>query len=266
VGCALVLVSETVAAGSAQAAPERADPRMRHGADCQLCFQGASGLELAVPLWVPFVGLEGQSTADDGSTEFATLDTQLQFAIVAEARLRFGPVGVALSANGVSLGAPVVQNETGEVLGEVNLDAYFGRLELNWYTPPYRLGLGKRPPLLAIWPYMGARYAVLSGSGLNADETLTLEGEYSWGEPLFGVEFLLDLRRGWLFRLKGDVGGFTLGSEISVWGSAELQYAVANWLNFHVGWILYGARLEVDGVRAEFTLQGPAVGFGLPLF
>jgi hypothetical protein len=62
-----------------------------------------------------------------------------------------------------------VHAETGEVLGTIDLDAYFGRATFNWNTPPYHLGLGKRPPLLAIWPYMGARYALFSGSGSSSD-------------------------------------------------------------------------------------------------
>jgi hypothetical protein len=261
---ALGLVALTTSA--ARAETEKVDPRTRHGADCQLCFEGASGVELAVPVWLPLVGVEGHKTEADGSTQDIAVDRELEFAIVAQLSTRFGLVGFGLSANGVSLGSQVVRAGTGEVLGEVDLDAYFGRATLNWHTPPFHLGLGKRPPLLAIWPYQGARYALFSGSGSTPDRSLVLEGKNSWGEPLFGIEFLLDMRRGWLFKVGGDVGGFSVGSEISVWATAEAQYAVTNWLNFHIGWLFYSTRFDVEGSEVELTLQGPGAGFGLPLF
>lgn len=118
----------------------------------------------------------------------------------------------------------------------------------------------------SIWPYLGARYAVFSGSSSTPDQTLMLEGTHRWGEPLFGIEFLLDLRRGWLFKVGGDVGGFSVGSEISVCATAEAQYAVTNWLNFHIGWLFYRTRFDIDGTEAQITLQEPGAGFGLPLF
>jgi hypothetical protein len=255
-------------AGTARAETKKVDPRTRHGADCQLCYEGASGLELAVPLWIPLVGLEGHSANDDpdAPAQNVAFDPQIEFAIVAEFSLRLGPVGVGFSANGVSLGSQVIEADTGETLGTVDLDAYFGRVTLDWYTPPYRLGLGKRPPLLAIWPYMGARYALFSGSGSSTDQTLMLDGKQSWGEPLFGIQFLLDLRRGWLFGVGGDVGGFSVGSEIAVWVNAEVQYALTNWLNFHFGWVFYSTRYETNGGDVVLTLQGPGAGFGIPLF
>jgi hypothetical protein len=255
-------------AGPLRAEEQTVDPRTRHGADCQLCYEGASGLELAIPLWIPLVGLEGHTAKGDpeAPAQNIAFDPQIEFAIVAEFALRLGPVGVGFSANGVSLGSQVVEADTGEDLGSVDLDAYFGRVTLDWYTPPYRLGLGKRPPLLAIWPYMGARYALFSGSGSKTDQTLMLEGKQSWGEPLFGIQFLLDLRRGWLFRVRGDVGGFSVGSEIAVWANAELQYAVTDWLNFHFGWVFYSTRFETNGGEVVLTLQGPGAGFGVPLF
>ena len=61
---------------------------MRHGADCQLCFEGASGMEIAVPLWLPIVGLEGHATQGEDGPQSIRLEPQLEFAIVAEMRLR----------------------------------------------------------------------------------------------------------------------------------------------------------------------------------
>jgi len=240
--------------------------RATQGADCQLCYEGASGLELAVPLWLPVVGVEGNGTEGDGTKQRITFDSQLEFAIVAEAKLRFGPVGLALSANGLSLGSQIVRSETGQSLGNVALGAYFGRATLNWYTPPYRFAKGARTELLAIWPYLGARYALLTGSGSNPDGKLLLEGTTTWGEPLFGAEVLIDLRRGWLFEISGDVGGFSVGTEISGWAAVRAQYAVADWLNLNVGWTLYYARFELNEGSAALLLQGPGIGFGIPLF
>jgi hypothetical protein len=257
----LALASESARAAERPAEPPR-EPT-RHGADCQLCFEGASGMELAVPLWLPIVGLEGLS---EGGGQTIKFEPQLEFAIVAEARLRLGLIGISASANGVSLGSQVVHSATGETLGTVELDAYFGRATLDFRPPPYRLAAGARSVLVALWPYMGARYALLAGTGSTHDGSLIFDGETSWIEPLYGLEIPIDLRRGWLFRIRGDVGGFGLGSELSLWGAAEAQYAVTDWLNFHVGYTVYYSRFPYAQGDAKLLLQGPGAGFGLPLF
>jgi hypothetical protein len=41
---------------------------------------------------------------------------------------------------------------------------------------------------------------------------------------------------------------------------------VTDWLNFHIGWLYYRTRFEIEGAEAELTLQGPGAGFGVPLF
>lgn len=253
-------------ARTAVGADENASKYRTHGADCQLCYEGAAGLELAVPLWVPLVGIEGVENEGTDFEQEVTADPQLEFALVLDARSRFGPVGVGLSAYGASLGSQLVHSGTGESLGKVRLDAYFGHATFDYYTPPYRFGLGRRPPLFAIWPFMGARYVVLSGEGSDPDQTLLFEGTKRWGEPLFGMRFLLDLRRGWLLTVIGDVGGFNVGSEISFRASAEVQYAVADWLNFRAGWLLFYARFPLEESDAELLMQGPGLGFGIPLF
>ena len=253
-----------LAFGSAAAEPEK--KLARKGADCQLCFEGASGMEIAVPLWLPIVGLEGQSTRLDGEIQEIKLVPQLEFAIVAEMRLRLGLIGFSVSANGVSLGSQVVHSTTDEQLGTVELDAYFGRATLDFRPPPYMFTAGSRSVLIALWPYMGARYALIAGAGSTHDGTLLFDGDTSWVEPLYGLEIPIDLRRGWLFKVRGDVGGFGLGSELSIWGAAEAQYAVTDWLNFHVGYTVYYSRFPYRDASAKLLLQGPGAGFGLPLF
>lgn len=254
---------KTREAERAQAAAARKAARS-HGSDCQLCYDGASGLELAIPLWLPLVGIEGEITEGD-ETQSVTFKPHLEFAIVAELRLRLGPVGVGLTANGVSLGTQVVESGTGHTLGTVDLAAYFGRATLDWYIPPIKFADGPRTELLAIWPYMGGRYALLSGHG-STSEALLFDGKTSWGEPLVGCDFLLDLRRGWLFKVGGDLGGFSVGTELSVTTTFEARYAVTDWLNFRMGWRLYYARFPLGDSTATLLLQGPGAGFGIPLF
>jgi len=255
---------KTKKAERARAAAERKAARS-HGADCQLCYDGASGLELAIPLWLPVVGMTGKAGEGDESQQ-VTFKPHLEFAIVAELRLRLGPVGVGLSANGASLGTQVVEKGTGEPLGTVDLSAYFGRATLDWYIPPIHFAGGHRTELLAIWPYLGARYALLSGHGSQSNGTLLFDGQTSWGEPLLGCDVLLDLRRGWLFKFGADLGGFSIGTELSVTGIAEARYAVTDWLNFRMGWRLYYARFPLGDNVATMLLQGPGAGFGIPLF
>jgi hypothetical protein len=96
---------------------------------------------------------------------------------------------------------------------------------------------------------------------------MVLDGKTSWGEPLFGMKMLLDMRRGWLFGIEGDVGGFGVGSEISGWVNAKVQYAITDWWNLWLGWVLYYSRFAPnDASEFELMLQGPGIGLGIPLF
>lgn len=258
------LLAVTLVAASAEAQKKRGE---EHSADCQVCWEGASGIELAVPLWLPVVGLDGQGKTDDGTTQRLTYDPELQFAFIAQLRWRIGPVGIDLTVNGGGLGTQIIRSQEGEPLGEVDLAAFFGKAAFNLYTPAYRVGQGSRASRLAIWPYLGLRYALLSGKGAAADQSMVLDGKTSWGEPLFGVKMLLDMRRGWLFGVEGDVGGFGVGSEISGWVNAKVQYAITDWWNLWLGWVLYYSRFAPnDSSEFELMLQGPGIGLGIPLF
>lgn len=264
VTASLLAAALLVAVSEAASKPRRAD---EHGADCQICSEGASGIELTVPLWLPFVGLGGEAKDDDGNTQHLSYDPELQFAFMAQLRLRLGPIGIDFTGNGGGFGTQVIHSDEGDVLGELDLHGYFGKLVLNWHTPPYRLGYGRRASRLALWPYLGVRYAWLNGSGSTSDDRFALQGDTTWGEPVFGMKTLLDLRRGWLLGVEGDVGGFNVGTELSVWVNARVQYAMTDWWHLWVGWVVYYARLSTDDTRSvELVLQGPGLGIGFSLF
>ena len=75
-----------------------------------------------------------------------------------------------------------------------------------------------------------------------------------------------DLRLGGGRPVGGDLGGFGIGTEISVTSTIEARYAVTDWLNFRMGWRLYYTRFPLGDNVATMLLQGPGAGFGIPLF
>jgi len=79
----------------------------------------------------------------------------------------------------------------------------------------------------------------------------------SWGDPLFGGRYHIDLPSGFLpngFALTayGDVGGFDLGAHTDWQLIGTVDYTPAPWINLHLGY---------RSLNFSYTASGGAVGF-----
>ena len=100
-------------------------------------------------------------------------------------------------------------------------------------------------------------------------ENLVFEGSYPWGEPMIGAEWIIDPYVPWSFRFTADMGGFGLGSDISVWTQAQATYHFNSWLSLQSGWSMFyvktsSAKNYVES--AEFIAHGPTLALQLSLF
>lgn len=63
----------------------------------------------------------------------------------------------------------------------------------------------------------GARYTDLDVTlSLAAPISLVIDGDQSWVDPFFGARWIKPLGEDWQFHLRGDIGGFGVGSD-AVW-------------------------------------------------
>jgi hypothetical protein len=67
-----------------------------------------------------------------------------------------------------------------------------------------------------------------------------------------------------------DVGGFTVGSDLAFWASANVEFMIAKWFSVWVGWqhyqVLFQRTTSHGPTSLEFVLTGPSAGFGFHVF
>lgn len=112
----------------------------------------------------------------------------------------------------------------------------------------------------AVDVFLGGRY-------WNIDGDLEQIGEFndSWVDPIVGARYLTSLSRRWVFDVRGDVGGFGVGSDFTWDALAEFGYRTSCRGTLLLGYSLLGVDRETGSGANEFkydvTFSGPVVGF-----
>lgn len=86
----------------------------------------------------------------------------------------------------------------------------------------------------------------------------------SWIDPLLGLQYNLPVGSAWRFNLRGDVGGFGVGSDLSYHVLANFRWQASDRFGVLLGYRLIGFDYE-DGKGRHYqhydlTEQGPLVG------
>lgn len=138
----------------------------------------------------------------------------------------------------------------------------------------YQLGrwpLGKNGGMaLALDVLGGGRYWYLSGD-LDAYVPLAhlsvnKSGRKDWIDPFVGLRLRLNLTKDLLLVLRGDVGGFGVGSEFTWNASAVLAYNISRVVSVGLGYRALGVDYESGSGSSKFkydvTMYGPLIGVG----
>jgi len=120
-------------------------------------------------------------------------------------------------------------------------------------TPVFTLLVGGR------WVDMTAEISVLDGlQGHHA------EASKSWLDPLVGVHAFVPLSQRWWLGLRGDVGGFGVGSELSWQAYADIGWQVSDLvaiiLGYHALDIDYEGGTGIQTAELDLMLSGPQLG------
>jgi hypothetical protein len=91
----------------------------------------------------------------------------------------------------------------------------------------------------------------------------------SWVDPLIGLQYNVPFAGNWRFNLRGDIGGFGIGSDLSYQVLTNFRWQASDTLGVFFGYRLIAFDYE-DGKkgnrnyqRFDLTEQGPLVGLSL---
>ena len=110
----------------------------------------------------------------------------------------------------------------------------------------------------------GARYNNISGElrgpfGRNPTST------QQWWDPIVGVNLSLPLGKYFSFNVRGDVGGFGVGSDLTWQAFPHFGWRFAKWASLEAGYRWLGVDYETgsgaDRFKYDMVIQGPQLGF-----
>jgi hypothetical protein len=88
-----------------------------------------------------------------------------------------------------------------------------------------------------------------------------------WIDPLVGLEYRIPFRDRWTFSLRGDVGGFGVGSDLTLHGWAKLVRQNTDAFSWYFGYRYIGYDYEtgsgIDRQRYDLQQHGPGIGIAL---
>jgi hypothetical protein len=180
--------------------------------------------------------------------------------------------GLFLDATYLKLSADEIG--TSQTLGPVNVDINLGEWLVE-FGGLYQLGkwpLGKNEErALSLQALGGGRYwnlnmrldasTLLPGVGRNADKTK------DWVDPFIGARVLVDLTEKLSLAVRGDIGGFGVGSQFSWNASAIFGYHFSPMISAWLGYKALGVDYETGSLHRKFefdvTMFGPIMGLGI---
>jgi hypothetical protein len=184
----------------------------------------------------------------------ASADLDMSFGDIME-NLEFGFMGAfRMQLAGWSLGTDVIYvglGSSGEQ-GRAELDVDQWMVELSG-------GYAVRPFFTLI---AGARYNSLANRLFFPASESEFKATEDWVDPLVGGRLSLPLGGEWNAHLRGDVGGFGIGSELAWQVIPYVEWMPSDRLSALLGYRVIGIdyQNEDTGFKYDMTISGPALG------
>lgn len=208
--------------------------------------------------------------AIDGETQIGDLVVPVDMSIsdVFDA-LEFGAMGAYRADNGtwsftvdttfMGLGGTAA-TERGIVTGDVDIDQF---------TLMGTVGRRLTPNLEALFSLsyfdLSADLDVVIRNALTQEETVRKAStDASWVDPLIGLQYNVPIGEDWRFNLRGDIGGFGIGSDFAYQVLANFRWQANERFGVVFGYRLIGFDYEdghdADYERFDLIEQGPLAG------
>lgn len=112
----------------------------------------------------------------------------------------------------------------------------------------------------------GARWVDM-GAGLRYDGTLVDDGAdvgKKWIDPLIGVHAFVPLSEKWWLGLRGDIGGFGVGTEFAWQAYADIGFRASHLVSIVLGYRALDLDYEdgsgLDYINLDLLISGPQLG------
>jgi hypothetical protein len=218
--------------------------------------------------------LDGDLTVD-GQTVSADLsfgdilDNFDVFGLSARVVARKGKWGIILDVATISLETDVTLQTPTPVSSGIDVDVTDTVVDLGVSYRAVETVFAGKP--LWIEPIAGGRYHYLKQDiGINVNVPgvggpgTTLGGDEDWVEPFVGMLMGLSLTQKFSFLLRGDIGGFTAGSDLTWNALAAIDYRFSQLASLKLGYRVQGVDYDTGSGATRFgediTLNGPMVG------
>ncbi len=260
------------ASGSKEKAPSLADEASLH-------------VEIAPYIWMTSyngtTGIKGFTTKIDKSFIEILDDSDTVFGLMGAIDLQYGRF--VCQVNGAWTTATFSQESTqvaaGDLASSIDVNSVWAEMLGGWRfldAPLDEAPISKR--YATVDGFVGARFtwldvdttvstntniALPDGGILPAGASRSISDSESWVDPFVGVRFGIDLTESWSFLVRGDIGGFGVGSDFSWQAIAAIGYRwhFDNWsMALFAGYRALYADYENGGFTWDMTTHGPLLG------
>lgn len=212
--------------------------------------------ELAPYFWG--AGMDGvagvANVVADVDVSFGDILENLQFGFMGAYRGSRGPYSVAFDGIYMDLGA-TKRGPGGLLKGDVGLQQYAAELDFGY-------ALSESFELFA-----GLRYNRLSSDVKTSGpqgQLLSASLDESWVDPVIGARYTIPFNDQWSATLRGDIGGFGVGSDFAWQGMATIRWQTSP----RLGWLLAYRYIDMDYengsgagyFKYDMALTGPGLG------
>lgn len=223
-------------------------------------------------LWMAGVGGDVKAKGEDAhmSASFGDIWDNLEFGAQAHVEARNGKWGMFLDATYLDVSntkEEIRREDFGPVDGKVDITEWIVELGGAYQVAKWRV---QKESAVSLDILGGGRYWYMEGKLTLSHPDLDSSGSQSvsddWIDPFVGARLGVELGRYFTLGLRGDIGGFGVGSEFSWNAMITLRYRITRLISAWVGYRALGVDYKTgsgdDKVEYDLVMHGPMIGLG----